>query len=71
MPLLIPLLFGASTLVGGMFIGSQIDDGIESAASKPVTIVQDQSKMPWYVTLAIWAVIAFLAYNFITKKVLK
>lgn len=67
MPFLIPALIAGASALGGMFIGSQIDDGFE----KPVTVVQDNSKMPWYVTLVIWGIIALIAWRFIKKEVLK
>lgn len=65
MPLLLPFLAYGATALGGAFLGSQIDDGFE----KPVTVIQDNSKMPWYVMLAIYGVVALIAWQLIRKVI--
>lgn len=65
MPLfIIPLIAG----LGGLFVGSQVDNAVQASASKPAII--DNSKMPWFVTLAIWAVVALIVWHF-AKRLLK
>ena len=61
---LVPLLIAS---LGGLFVGSQVDNAVQASASKPAII--DNSKMPWYVTLAICAVVALIAWQFIKKAI--
>ena len=61
------LIWPAMALLGGLFVGSQVDNAVQSAASGPAVV--DNSKMPWYVTLAIWAVVALIAWQFLKKAI--
>ncbi len=65
MPLLIPVVIAA---LGGLFVGGQVDNAVQSAASKPSVI--DNSRLPWYVMLAIYAVVGLIIFK-IAKKYLK
>jgi ABC-type thiamin/hydroxymethylpyrimidine transport system permease subunit len=59
---LIPIIAG----LGGLFVGSQVDNAVQSKMAAPVVV--DQSKAPWYVTLGIWALVAFVVYTLIKKN---
>ena len=64
-----PLLFLLPLVgLGGLFVGSQVDNAVQAKASAPAII--DNSKMPWYVTLAIWAVVMLIMWHF-AKRWLK
>ncbi len=65
MPLFIIPIMAA---LGGLFVGSQVDNAVQSSASRPAII--DQSKMPWYVMVALAAVAAFILFK-VFKKYLK
>lgn len=67
MPLL--LLGGLATLLGGAFVGSQIDDAIDKN-TQPVGGGVTNQPMPYYVTIPLVVVGATAAY-FITKKLIK
>ena len=64
-----PLLFALPALaaLGGLFVGSQIDDATE----KPVTVVNDQSKAPWWINYVVIGVVAFILWKTVGKKLLK
>lgn len=62
---LIPALFG----IGGLFVGSQVDNAVQAAASKPVVI--DDSKAPWWVQYLIIGIVIFVLWNLVGKKLLK
>jgi len=51
--------------LGGLFVGSQVDNAVQSAAAAPQII--DQSKAPWWVPYAIAAVVALIAWQIIKK----
>ena len=64
-----PLLFLLPLIgLGGAFVGAQVDNAVQSKAAAPQVI--DNSKMPWYITLAIWAVVGLIAFQLI-KRILK
>ena len=61
---LIPLLLAT---FGGLFVGSQVDNAVQSKMAAPQVV--DNSKMPWYVTLAIVVIVGLIAWQFIKKAV--
>jgi uncharacterized membrane protein YoaK (UPF0700 family) len=63
-----PLLFLLPLIgLGGAFVGAQVDNAVQSAAAAPQVV--DESKMPWYVSLAIWAVVGYIAFKILKKAV--
>ena len=68
MPLLlaVPLITG----LAGLFFGSQVENKLNNPTTPPAGGIQDQSKMPWYITLAL-IIVGAIAVLWIVKKVLK
>lgn len=53
--------------LGGLFVGSQIDNAVQGATSAPQII--DESKTPWFVNYLIIAGIVFAGYLIIRKAI--
>jgi len=64
-----PLLWLGITALGGLFVGSQVDNAVQSAAAAPQIV--DQSKAPWWVQYVIIGVVALILWNVVGKKLLK
>lgn len=62
MPFLIPVVIAG---LGGLFVGSQVDNAVQAKASAPAVI--DQSKMPWYVQLGIAVLFVAMAWPILRK----
>lgn len=55
--------------LGGMFVGSQIDNAVQSKAAAPVIV--DESKQPWWVQYVIIGIVLLVIWNVVGKKLLK
>jgi len=60
-----PLLWLAITGLGGLFVGSQVDNAVQSAAAAPQIV--DQSKAPWWIPYVIAAIVALIAWQLLKK----